>query len=191
MPKVQGCGICTKWTMETILCMNELNRHGHVLQQWLLSDLLRSRHTPQFCESAQFTERQFALTFQYPSLTFRYHSHNSEWCHTLFSHLPLLPAWRLLWQRRRYSYANKIAVVQSWRSDWLASIKATVYSQEPCTGESAQIEPNNQCTLVPDTLYAQPKSTPEPGLPNGTWILTANFQSTEKAKWPLSRSPRM
>ncbi|KAE8345053.1 hypothetical protein BDV24DRAFT_126198 [Aspergillus arachidicola] len=34
----------------------------------------------------------------------------------------------------------------------LAVEKPTIYSQEPCTGESAEIEPNNKCTPVPDTL---------------------------------------
>lgn len=33
--------------------------------------------------------------------------------------------------------------------------KATIYSQEPCKGETAEIEPNNKCTLVPENLYVK------------------------------------
>ncbi|KAB8276976.1 hypothetical protein BDV30DRAFT_235223 [Aspergillus minisclerotigenes] len=34
----------------------------------------------------------------------------------------------------------------------LAQGPATIYSQEPCNGESAEIQANNQCTPVPDSL---------------------------------------
>ncbi|GAB1200265.1 hypothetical protein APSETT444_009635 [Aspergillus pseudonomiae] len=34
----------------------------------------------------------------------------------------------------------------------LAAENVTLYSEEPCTGETALIQPNNKCTLVPEAL---------------------------------------
>ncbi|KAJ5414751.1 hypothetical protein N7509_001378 [Penicillium cosmopolitanum] len=50
------------------------------------------------------------------------------------------------------SYTFFALAIASCLAPALAAKKATIFSQEPCTGESAKIKPNNECTVVPETL---------------------------------------
>ena len=61
--------------------------------------------------------------------------------------------------------------------------KAIIWSEEPCTGESAQIPANNKCTPVPASLYVETSS--------GGGERQTTHRSTGLAKWLPLQSQKM
>ncbi|KAE8402205.1 hypothetical protein BDV37DRAFT_253041 [Aspergillus pseudonomiae] len=61
----------------------------------------------------------------------------------------------------------------------LAAENVTLYSEEPCTGETALIQPNNKCTLVPEALAGKVVGVKVPE------DIVCNFYKDEKCKEPI------
>ncbi|KAJ5111976.1 hypothetical protein N7532_000021 [Penicillium argentinense] len=77
------------------------------------------------------------------------------------------------------SYKFLTLAIVSCVAPALAAEKVTLYSQEPCTGDLTQIEPNNKCTLIPETLKGKVTGVKVPE------DIVCNFYKDEKCVEPI------